>query len=84
MIYVVIVVIVVVQAIMGLFDSGYDGPPRSARLSTRDADAPLTKLIIGLRKEKDLVGLAAMVDGRRESRGFCGRRGAEEGERGVA
>ena len=26
-----------------------------------DAEAPLTKLIIGLRKEADLVGLAAMV-----------------------
>jgi CubicO group peptidase (beta-lactamase class C family) len=43
------------------------GKSHSATQPTRgsvhigDAEAPLTKLIVGLRKEKDLVGLAAMV-----------------------
>ena len=41
-----------------------------------DAEAPLTKLIIGLRKEKDLVGLAAMVvvDGQVEAAAADGER----------
>ena len=40
-------------------------PTRSSD-HTKDADAPLTKLVVKLRKEKDLVGLAAlvMVDGK--------------------
>jgi hypothetical protein len=35
--------------------------PTRGSVHIDDAEAPLTKLIIGLRKEKDLVGLAAMV-----------------------
>jgi CubicO group peptidase (beta-lactamase class C family) len=35
--------------------------PTRGSVHINDAEAPLTKLIIGLRKEKDLVGLAAMV-----------------------
>jgi CubicO group peptidase (beta-lactamase class C family) len=40
--------------------SEQEQPTRSSP-HTDDAEAPLTKLIVGLRKEKDLVGLAAMV-----------------------
>jgi CubicO group peptidase (beta-lactamase class C family) len=35
--------------------------PTRGSVHTDDAEAPLTKLVIRLRKEKDLVGLAAMV-----------------------
>jgi CubicO group peptidase (beta-lactamase class C family) len=35
--------------------------PTRSSVHTGDADAPLTKLVVRLRKEKDLVGLAAMV-----------------------
>lgn len=35
--------------------------PTRGSVHIDDAEAPLTKLIVGLRKEKDLVGLAAMV-----------------------
>jgi CubicO group peptidase (beta-lactamase class C family) len=37
-----------------------EGPTRGS-VYTDDAEAPLTKLVIRLRKEQDLVGLAAMV-----------------------
>ena len=35
--------------------------PTRSSVHIDDAEAPFTKLIIGLRKENDLVGLAAMV-----------------------
>jgi hypothetical protein len=35
--------------------------PTRSSVHVNDAEAPLTKLIIGLRKENDLIGLAAMV-----------------------
>jgi CubicO group peptidase (beta-lactamase class C family) len=47
-----------------------------------DAEAPLTKLIIGLRKEKDLVGLAAVVvvDGKVVASAADGERKKGSGE----
>ena len=58
--------------------------PTRSSVHKDDAEAPLTKLIVGLRKENDFVGLAAMVmvDGKVEASAADGER--KEGERGVA
>ncbi len=52
-----LVTLVVIVLASGLFDSSYDGPPRSSG----PAGASLGKLVTDLRKQKHLVGLAAMV-----------------------
>ena len=56
----------------GLFDSRYDGPPKI----DGPAGASLGRLITDLRKEKNLVGLAAMVmvDGQVEAAAAHGER----------
>jgi CubicO group peptidase (beta-lactamase class C family) len=52
-----ILALVFIAVASGLFDSIYDGSPRSSG----PAGGSLASLITDLRKEKDLVGLAAMV-----------------------
>jgi len=49
--------LVVIALASGIYDSSYDGPPRSSGPEGNS----LASLITDLRREKDLVGLAAMV-----------------------
>lgn len=65
-------VVMVLVLASGLFDSRYDGPPRI----DGPAGASLGRLITDQRKEKNLVGLAAMVmvDGQVEAAAAHGER----------
>ncbi|MES2787990.1 MAG: serine hydrolase domain-containing protein [Planctomycetota bacterium] len=67
-----LVVLVCIAFAGGLFDSNYDGSPRSSG----PAGGSLASVITDLRKEKDLVGLAAMVmvDGKVEAAAAYGER----------
>ncbi len=64
--------LVVAAMASGIFDSSYDGKPRSSG----PAGALLARLVTDLREEKNLVGLAAMVvvDGQVEAAAVQGQR----------
>ncbi len=67
-----IYVVMALALASGFFDARYDGPPRSSG----PAGDSLAKLVTDLRKEKNLVGLAAMVtvDGQIEAAAADGER----------
>ena len=66
------VTLMVIALVVGLFDSSYDQPPRTSG----PAGDALAKVITRERKEKNLVGLAAivMVDGQVEAAAANGER----------
>jgi CubicO group peptidase (beta-lactamase class C family) len=68
----VTLVVMVIALASGITESSYDGPPRS----NGPAGDSLARLITDLRKEKNLVGLAAMVmvDGEVEAAAAQGER----------
>lgn len=67
-----LVTLVVIALARGIFDSGYDQPPKIEG----PAGAALGRLVTDLRKDKNLVGLAAMVmvDGKVEAAAAGGER----------